>query len=85
MEVKWTHLGQYHAYGDTYKVAELHTNENLTQEQVKLACVGVIPGKLPKNEWDSKQLSALEYFRGWYSVEKKPFGYLYTECEPYCD
>ena len=82
-ELNWTHVGQYNPYGATYRVCEIHTSEELNDADICLLVGNKT--KPSKAAWDAKDLTAEEYFRGWYKVEKTDYGYLYTECEPYTD
>jgi hypothetical protein len=81
--LNWSHVGQYHSYGDTYRVCEIHTTQELSVSDI-LSLVDN-RGKLPKEEFDSKQLTMSEYFTGYYTIEKTQYGYLYTGVEPYTD
>ena len=83
VELKWTHAGQYHPYGGTYRICEIHTPD-LIEENDILLLVGN-GKKLSKDVFDSKKLTMLEYFTGYYTIEKTDYGYLYTGVEPYCD
>ena len=81
--LNWSHVGQYRPYGDTYRVCEIHTTQELSVSDI----LSLIDnrGKLPKEEFDSKQLTMSEYFTGYYTIEKTQYGYLYTGVEPYTD
>lgn len=81
--LNWTHVGQYHSYGDTFRVCEVHTDVELTDDEI-LSLVGN-GNKRPKSEFDKGCSSMLEYFTGWYTIERTDYGYLYTGCEPYDD
>jgi hypothetical protein len=81
--LNWTHVGQYRPYGDTYRVCEVRTDEQLSDSDV-LNLVGE-HHKRPKAEFDKGCSSPMEYFAGWYTVEHTEYGYLYTGCEPYTD
>lgn len=81
--LNWIHVGQYRPYGDTYRVCEVHTNEQLSDSDI-LNLVNE-HHKLPKEEFDKGCSSMAQYFAGWYTVERTEYGYLYTGCEPYDD
>ena len=86
MEVKlnWTHVGQYHPYGDTFRVAEIHCESELSTDEI-LALVN--NGNAPsRKEYDAlPNATAADYFRGWYFLERTSYGYKYTKQEPYTD
>lgn len=84
-EVTWVHSGQYHAYGDTYRVATIKTkdtNPNSILEIMKTFYRYNVP---LKKDWDSKSKTMSEYFAGYCTVESIPGGFKYTKCEPYDD
>ena len=83
-QVTWTHVGQYRLYGDTFRVAEIHTDCELsTAEILTLVNNGNAPSK---EEYDAlPNATAADYFRGWYFIERMPYGYKYTKQEPYDD
>lgn len=82
-ELNWTHVGQYNPYGDTHRICEVHTDENLDEKDIlSLVHNGE---KLPKQEWKQYNNNILTYFRGYYVLEKTPYGYLYHAVEPYTD
>lgn len=82
-EVKWTHSGQYHAYGDTFRECEIHTPDTLEESDI-LLLVGN-GNKLPKEEWKKHTGDIMIYFTGWYTITKTDYGYKYIGCEPYTD
>lgn len=81
-ELNWVHVGQYNAYGDTHRICEITTNEKL-DESVILSLVGN-GSKLPEDKWKNAG-DATVYFRGYYTLKKTNYGYLYHAVEPYCD
>lgn len=83
--LKWTKVGQKHAYGDFHRECEIHTKEELTNEDI--LSLTEETGKMEKSIFDSKALSMPleEYFRGYYTIEKTPYGYYYHGVEPYDD
>jgi len=82
--VKWTHVGQYKPYGDTFRVAEVHCKQELSKEEI-LRYVEH-DGTPSKQEYEAlPNKTAADYFRGWYTIEKMPYGYKYTKQEPYTD
>ena len=84
-EVTWIHSGQYHAYGDTYRVAKIKTkdtNPNSILEIMKIFYRENVP---LKKDWDNKRKTMSEYFAGWCTVEAIPEGFKYVKCEPYDD
>lgn len=82
--VKWTQCGQRHAYGDSFYIAEIHTDEKLTEEQI-LKLVGN-SGRLPRAEWQKGCWKSAEiYFKGYYTITETSYGYRYEGCNPYTD
>lgn len=82
-ELKWTHCGQKHAYGDTFRECEIHTPDVLEENDI-LLLVGN-GHKLPKAEWQKNTDDISIYFGGWYTITKTEYGYKYVGCEPYTD
>ncbi len=82
-ELKWTHAGQYHPYGDTYRECEIHTNEDIPEKDILLLVKN--GSKLPKEEWQKGTGDIMVYFTGWYTITKTDYGYKYIGCEPYTD
>lgn len=82
-ELKWTHCGQKHAYGDTFRECEIHTPDVLEENDI-LLLVGN-SHKLPKAEWQKNTDDISVYFGGWYTITKTEYGYKYVGCEPYTD
>jgi hypothetical protein len=84
MQVNWVHVGQYHPYGDTFRVAEIRTDEELSTNEILKA---VNNGNTPSHEeYEAKpNKTAADYFRGWYFIERTSYGYKYTKQEPYTD
>ena len=82
-ELKWTHCGQKHAYGDTFRECEIHTPDVLEENDI-LLLVGN-GHKLPKAEWKENNDDMSIYFGGWYTITKTEYGYKYVGCEPYTD
>lgn len=83
VELKWTHCGQRHAYGDTFRECEIHTPDVLKENDI-LLLVGN-GHKLPKAEWQKNTGDISIYFGGWYTITKTEYGYKYVGCEPYTD
>lgn len=85
MQVNWVHVGQYNPYGDTFRVAEIRTDEELSTDEI-LKAVG--NGDVPsREEYEANEPNNTmgDYFRGWYFLERTPYGYKYTKQEPYDD
>ena len=83
VELKWTHCGQYHPYGDTFRECEIHTNEDIPEKDILLLVKN--GSKLPKEEWQKGTGDIGVYFAGWYTITKTNYGYKYIGCEPYTD
>lgn len=82
-DLKWTHVGQYRPYGDTFRECEIHTPDVLEESDILLL---VRNGrKLPKEEWQNGHWDIMTYFKGWYTITKTEYGYKYVGCEPYTD
>lgn len=82
-EVKWTQRGQRHAYGDSFYVAEIHTDEKLTEEEI-LKLVNN-RSRLPYAEWRKHFGNPSIYFGGYYTITPTSYGYKYEGCNPYTD
>lgn len=83
-ELKWTHVGQYHPYGDTFRECEIHTPDTLSEEDILFLVQEI--HKLPKQLWEIKSKDDIYvYFTGWYTITKTSYGYKYVGCEPYTD
>lgn len=82
-EIKWTQCGQRHAYGDSFYVAEIHTDEELSEEQI-LKLVDN-RSRLPYAEWQKAFGNPVIYFSGYYTITKTSYGYRYDGCEPFTD
>lgn len=83
IKLNWTKCGQMHAYGDTYRICEIITNEELEESKIlELIRNGK---KLRKDIFDSTKKTMIQYFTGYYTIEKTIYGYLYTGVEPYDD
>ena len=82
-ELKWTHYGQKHAYGDSHYECEIHTQEELEEKDILLL---VNNGRrLPYKEWKKRHRDINEYFRGYYTITKTNYGYFYHGVYPYDD
>lgn len=80
--VKWTHCGQKHAYGDSFYEAEIHTDKELSEEEIlKL----VNNRRLPYGEWSKRFGDPAIYFGGYYTITPTSYGYKYIGCDPYTD
>lgn len=82
-ELKWTHCGQKHAYGDSHYECEIHTQEVLDENTIlNLVNNG---NRLPYEEWRKRMGSAADYFKGYYTITKTGYGYFYHGVYPYDD
>ena len=81
--IEWTHSGQYHPYGDTFRVAEIMTTD--TNPESILSIMKTLYGyDVPlKKDWNPKDIG--DYFAGYCEVDKIAGGWKYTKCEPYTD
>jgi hypothetical protein len=82
-ELKWLRHGQQRPYGDSYYDCEIHTDEEMTDEEILK--ITKETGRLPKEEWDKRKNNIGDYFRGYYTIEKTSYGYLYHGVYPYDD
>ena len=82
-DLKWKQCGQSHPYGDTHRICEIHTKENLSKEDILLLVHN--NGKMEKEEFDNTLKDMGTYFRGYYTLQKTYYGYLYHGVEPYDD
>ena len=82
-EVKWIHGGQYHPYGDTFRVAEIRTVDT-NHENILDVMKTFFRMDVPlKKDWNTGDIQS--YFEGYCEVEKTYYGFKYTKCEPYTD
>ena len=82
-ELVWKHRGQKHAYGDSHYECEIHTEQELSDEDI--LDLTQERGRLPYNEWKKKVSNINEYFKGYYTIEKTSYGYFYHGVYPYDD
>lgn len=84
-QVEWTHSGQYRPYGDTFRVAEIKTEDTNPQSILELMKTFFKYDVPLKKDWDNKRKTMEEYFAGYCTVEVIPGGFKYTKCEPWTD
>ena len=82
-QVEWTHSGQYRPYGDTFRVAEIKTEDTNPQSILELMRVFFRYDVPLKENWGKGTMA--EYFAGWCTVEPIEGGFRYTKCEPWTD
>lgn len=82
-ELNWLEHGQRHAYGDSYYTCEIHTNKPMTDAEI--LSVTKETGRLPYEEWRKRSGNMSDYFKGYYTIEKTSYGYLYKGVYPYDD
>lgn len=81
------HAGQYHPYGDFFRVYDINTNcpnKDIVVDMVKTFIAPNDKNVPVKEEW-TKLSGPDNYFRGYYTIEKTSTGWKYTKCEPYTD
>ena len=83
IEIKWKRCGQWHAYGDTHRECEIHTDEEMSDKEI-LARLGET-GKMEESVFKNTEKTMEQYFRGYYTIKKTPYGYYYHGIEPYDD
>ena len=81
-ELKWLRRGQQHPYGDSYYDCEIHTTQEMTDEEI--LAITKETGRLPYEQWKNHKTMD-EYFRGYYTITKTSYGYLYKGVYPYDD
>lgn len=82
-ELKWVERGQRHAYGDSFYTCEIHTKQELTDDEILELTKE--KGRLPYEEWRKRMGNISDYFRGYYTITKTDYGYLYKGVYPYDD
>ena len=82
-DLKWKHRGQKHPYGDSHYECEIHTQDNLSDEDI--LNLTDEKGRLPYKEWKEKINNINDYFKGYYTIQKTPYGYFYHGVYPYDD
>lgn len=83
-ELKWIESGQRHPYGDMFYTCEIHTTQELTDEDI--LDLTKEKGRLPYEEWKVRGANSFDdYFKGYYTIEKTDYGYLYKGVYPYDD
>ena len=83
VELKWLQHGQQRAYGDSYYTCEIHTKQEL--EDKDILALTKETGRLPYKEWRKRMGNICDYFKGYYTIEKTSYGYLYKGVYPYDD
>lgn len=88
-EVKCTHSGQYHAYGDSFTVWQitLEDDANVTREDILAYCFAELSKRKvqSRQEWSANHGDAGKYFSGYYELTGTGQTYTYTVCSPYTD
>ena len=82
-ELKWLEHGQRRPYGDSYYTCEIHTEEEMTDDEI--LTITEEKGRLPYEEWKKRMGNVDDYFKGHYTIEKTDYGYLYKGVYPYDD
>ena len=81
------HTGQFHSYGDFFRIYHIDTNcpdKDIVVDMVKTFIAPEDRNVPVKEEW-TKLPGPDNYFRGYYTIEKTSTGYRYTKCEPFTD
>ena len=80
------HSGQYHPYGDTFRVYKITTTCTDKDIVVDFVKIFLVPDDKDVPEKSNGNYNGpAEYFRGYYTIEKIEGGFKYTKCEPYTD
>ena len=82
-ELKWLEHGQRRSYGDSYYICEIRTKEEMTNDEI--LSITKEEGRLPYEEWKKRRNNICDYFKGYYTIEKTDYGYLYHGVYPYDD
>jgi hypothetical protein len=82
-ELKWLHRGQQRPYGDSHYDCEIHTIEEMSDEEILK--ITQETGRLPYEEWKKRSGNIDDYFKGYYTITKTSYGYLYKGVYPYDD
>ena len=82
-ELKWLEHGQRSSYGDSHYTCEIHTKEEMTDGEI--LDITKEKGRLPYEEWKKRRNNISDYFKGYYTIEKTNYGYLYHGVYPYDD
>ena len=82
MKVTVLHTGQYHPYGDTFRVFKIETTKSAKEvvQYMKDTYGFDVPNE---KDWDVTDPDS--YFRGYYTLGKIDGGFIYTKVEPYDD
>lgn len=82
-EVECIHSGQYHPYGDTFRVFEIITS-NKDPMSILNVMKEMFGYDVPlKKDWNSHDCYC--YFKGYCEISTINGGFKYTKCEPYTD
>ena len=82
-KLKWLEHGQRHSYGDSHYTCEIHTEDEMTDSEI--LSITKEEGRLPYEEWKKRRNNINDYFKGYYTIEKTSYGYLYKGVYPYDD
>ena len=82
-ELVWKHRGQRHAYGDSHYECEIHTKQELSDNDILQLTKET--GRLPYEEWKKRTGNISDYFKGYYTITKTDYGYYYHGVYPYDD
>ena len=82
-DLKWLEHGQRHSYGDSHYTCEIHTEDIMTDNEILF--ITDEKGRLPYEEWKKRIGNMSDYFKGYYTIEKTSYGYLYKGVYPYDD
>ena len=82
-DLKWLERGQRDFYSDSYYTCEIHTEDIMTDAEILF--ITSEQGRLPYEEWRKRMGNIMDYFKGYYTIEKTNYGYLYKGVYPYDD
>lgn len=81
--VECIHGGQYHPYGDTFRVFNIKCDDDDPNNILKIMKIHYGYEVPLKKDWN--QHNIFSYFEGYCEVVKTDDGFKYTKCEPYTD
>ena len=82
-EVEVIHVGQYHPYGDFFRVFNIYTNDTNWENILQVMHI-LYDYEVPlKKNWDCHNIAS--YFEGYCEIKPIDEGFQYIKCEPYDD
>ena len=82
-ELKWIERGQRCYRSNAYYTCEIYTEDEMADDEILF--ITNEKGRLPYEEWKKRKNNINDYFKGYYTIEKTSYGYLYKGVYPYDD